>query len=268
MSCRWPLTRRNHSQVDRLFAIWQAANPDGGDGKAHDGKDYWFKQLKSDKEQKLAGEPLYPFRRAAKTVDEKDRYWTPDRARDTRTFGYEYADTAGKNSRKEVREGFARKYGWSTRRGVNQPLQRPPKEMLPLDVCKAQVFQYTAGDGMGKLLKPLIPPLADEPSVQGSTGDAPTMFQEWYIDLVVERWESCPFLILECRMGVLSLLTKYFIEWLRMARSPSSTSSATLLAIQVASGRSSQDSSAYLTSLPLQKGVATTVAARTSKPRS
>jgi len=122
--------------------------------------------------------------------DEGNRFWTPNLARDTKAFGYEYADTAGKQARKEVRREFAHKYGWSTERGVNQPIGRPPEDMLPLDICKAQVFQYTSGDDVGKLLKPLVPPLAQdivEPIGQESTESASTVSQEWYIDLVVER---------------------------------------------------------------------------------
>lgn len=162
----------------------------GADDDANNGTDHWFNELEKQEERDLVDKPLYPFRKAPKSEKEEDRYWTPNRARDTKTFGYEYADTAGKHTRKEVRKEFARKYGWSTRRGVNQSFRPPPKDMLPLDVCEAQVFQYTSADGMGKLLKPLLPPLdhdAVESVAQESTESSSTVAQEWYIDLVVER---------------------------------------------------------------------------------
>ncbi|KAM5523936.1 Tyrosinase 5 [Fusarium oxysporum f. sp. phaseoli] len=175
-----PIFWIHHCQIDRLLAVWQAAN----------GQEHWFNELKDDEEKAKAGLPLYPFRKWPLTEDKAERYWTPDRAWKTQAFGYVYPETVGEKARDQVRDEFARKYGWSRRLDVNQDFGAPPADMLPLDLSKAQVFDYQSDDSPPEFFIPLIPPSLQKRTEQEMLAAAtPTskISQEWYIDVVVER---------------------------------------------------------------------------------
>ncbi|KAF9772953.1 hypothetical protein IL306_009291 [Fusarium sp. DS 682] len=177
-----PIFWIHHCQIDRLFAIWQAAN----------GDTHWFNELKGEKNQALRSSPLLPFRKWPFEPEKADRYWTPDLARYTTTFGYTYPETAGGKTEDQVRDEFARKYGWSRRLDVNQEFGIPPKDMLPLDTKNAQVFQYPPGfpSEDEDLFKPLVPPQLpsrSEQDVLAASAPSSKFSQEWYIDVVVER---------------------------------------------------------------------------------
>jgi hypothetical protein len=146
--------------------------------------------LTGEEEKAKAGSNLYPFRKWPLTEDKAERYWTPDRAWDTQAFGYAYPETAGGKAGDQVRNEFARKYGWSRRLDVNQDFGPPPADMLPLDLSKAQVFDYQSDDSPGDIWKPLIPPSFQnrtEEEVLVAVTTASKISQEWYIDVVVER---------------------------------------------------------------------------------
>lgn len=128
------ITDIKDSQIDRLFAIWQAVNPE-----------HWFDELPSS-QRALADDILLPFRKDPLTTDKKSRYWTSNQARDPEVLGYTYPDIADKKkSVDQLRTDFAAKYGWSRRLTPFQHFGQPPADMQPLDLSKAQVYQYTSG---------------------------------------------------------------------------------------------------------------------------
>ncbi|CVL09423.1 related to tyrosinase precursor (monophenol monooxygenase) [Fusarium proliferatum] len=175
-----PIFWIHHCQIDRIFAIWQAANGDNSDT-------HWFNGLKGAEFQALGGASLHPFRKWPIKPAKEDRYWTSDSARYTETLGYIYAETAGGRKGDQVRNEFRRKYGWSRRLDVNEDIGVPPEDMLPLDVSKAQVFFGLPSED---LFRPLIPPPIQpikEQNVMAASTPSSKFSQEWYIDVVVER---------------------------------------------------------------------------------
>ncbi|KAH7178750.1 common central domain of tyrosinase-domain-containing protein [Fusarium sp. MPI-SDFR-AT-0072] len=175
-----PIFWIHHCQIDRIFAIWQAANGDNGDM-------HWFNELKGAENQALGGASLHPFRKWPIEPANADRYWTSDLARYTATLGYTYAETAGGKKGDQVRHEFTRKYGWSRRLDVNQDFGVPPEDMLPLDVSKAQVFLGLPSENLFRPLIPLPIKPRSEQNVLAASTPSSKFSQEWYIDVVVER---------------------------------------------------------------------------------
>ncbi|KAF5633637.1 Tyrosinase [Fusarium tjaetaba] len=175
-----PIFWIHHCQIDRIFAIWQAAN--SGDDDKH-----WFNELPGAEHQALGGASLHPFRKWPIKPAKEDRYWTSDSAKHTDTLGYTYAETAGGKKGDQVRNEFTRKYGWSRRLLASDVIGVPPKDMMPLGVSKAQVFRGLPSDD---LFTPLIPPSIQprtEQKVLATSTPSSKFSQEWYIDVVVER---------------------------------------------------------------------------------
>ncbi|KAJ4248373.1 hypothetical protein NW762_012703 [Fusarium torreyae] len=175
-----PIFWIHHCQIDRILAIWQAAN----------GRQCWFDDFPDEASRSLGDSNLLPFRKWPLVEEKADRYWTPNRAWDTTELGYVYPETAGGKVGKQVRNAFAESYGWSRRLDVNQEFGTPPKEMQPLNVAEAQVFQYTSGIPSRDLLRHLAPPRLQSRSEQdalAATTPSSKFSQEWYIDVVVER---------------------------------------------------------------------------------
>ncbi|CAG7969261.1 unnamed protein product [Penicillium salamii] len=81
-----PLFFLHHCNIDRLFAIWQALNPDKWLGNV-EGDNATIRDSHG-KEQAVNGNtPLQPFRK-----DEEGTYWTPDGVRHTPNLGYSYPE--------------------------------------------------------------------------------------------------------------------------------------------------------------------------------
>lgn len=151
------------SQIDRLFAIWQAVNPE-----------HWFNELPAS-QRALADDVLLPFRKYPLTKDKKTRYWTSNQARDPEVLGYTYPDIADKKkSVDQLRTDFAAKYGWSRRLTPFQHFGQPPADMQPLDLSKAQVYQYTSGVPSASRLATLTPVVRELPRTQLLAKVAPT----------------------------------------------------------------------------------------------
>lgn len=123
------------SQIDRFFAIWQAAHPDSWFNGKYDPKNgTGVQDAKS-----LAQEAAVPFYRPDKTS-----FWNGDLSKNTATFGYVYKDAIG-GSADQVKTNFRQKYGWLTFRGVD-PSGLPastdiPASMVPKPVDTSPVFQ-------------------------------------------------------------------------------------------------------------------------------
>jgi tyrosinase len=121
-----------HSQIDRWFAIWQAANP----GKWFDGSI-----------ESYAETPALPFRHPQGTT--KSPYWNANLAQETKTFGYTYKDALG--TADEVKRNFKNLYEWSIRPGGG-----PVDGMIPLNVVAAQVFQYPLVDSTTNVVREVL----------------------------------------------------------------------------------------------------------------
>lgn len=188
-----PLFAIHDTQIDRLYAIWQASN----------GEKHWFEETEP-KNQYLKDFDMAPFRkgrRAAKGA--KQDFWNPTTARDTTVFGYTYPETEGRELGRDagqadqLRTEFAAKYTWSRRLEAGQETGSPPDDMVPLPIEEAQVFKYSAGVesagffkkvGRRDRTKPKMAARTATAAVSSSSSSAKTkVSQEWYIDVVVER---------------------------------------------------------------------------------
>jgi hypothetical protein len=193
------------SNIDRIFAVWQAA---------HDGtEDGWF----SEENKSIADEYLVPFiREPVVEPGVTPKCWTANESREVATFGYTYEDIAGleKGHAKEVQDKWRSKYEWARRlknpkSGAPWPL--PPPDFRPLNLSKSQFFRTEDGDFVPgfvllreqpsfKAAPPpvdkkslAVQPLADfdltpkfssEPNVDI---DEDINSREWYIDMAIQR---------------------------------------------------------------------------------
>jgi tyrosinase len=126
-----PIFWLHHNQIDRWFAIWQAAHP----GE-------WFASPTSADPAK-PDDPLLPFVRP----DGPTEYWTSNQSVDTETFGYTYPDIDGiKSDPKAVQKRFKDLYSWA-RRLTNKadPNVKPPPEMEPIDLSALYFFEGVQG---------------------------------------------------------------------------------------------------------------------------
>lgn len=126
--------------MDRWFAIWQAAHPT----RWFDGKWNGDTGLPEDIAP-LAKEAALPFRHP------QGAYWNGDLSQDTKVFGYTYNDATG--SAQDVKKNFANLYTWAVRsRTGTGKYGTPPPTMDPLNVNEAQVFKYTATQGLNNIV--------------------------------------------------------------------------------------------------------------------
>lgn len=166
-----------HSQIDRLFAIWQAAN----------GDEHWFNELPED-EQGFATIDLTPFRKSVSETNEKT-YWTSNLSRRTTDFGYTYPDLANGQTGDTVRKEFREKYEWARRTTAKPFLGTPPDNMRPIQVGGAPVFDYKHGTSSGDLFKHPGEPVDEiqQHTAMAAMSSNPQYADDWYIDVVVER---------------------------------------------------------------------------------
>ncbi|KAF5987868.1 Tyrosinase [Fusarium coicis] len=180
-----PIFWMHHCQIDRVFAIWQAANDEPG-------KDHWFNEL-DPKDQPLGKADLEPFRKSVLENKEK-QYWNSDMTRKTTDFGYIYSDLANGQTGDTVRKEFREKYEWSRRTTATRAFATPPKDMRPIQVGGAPVFNFKGDTSPGGVLKnPDFPmeEMQQQTIMSAMTSNAMTSnsqyADDWYIDIVVER---------------------------------------------------------------------------------
>ena len=82
--------------------------------------------------------PFYKFISELQPV-----YYDSDWARDTESFGYTYPDLDGLRSIRTIWEGVYNRYAWSFRSATSRKFSKPPTDMMPLNLNKAQVFRYS-----------------------------------------------------------------------------------------------------------------------------
>ncbi|KAF5690448.1 tyrosinase precursor (monophenol monooxygenase) [Fusarium circinatum] len=172
-----PIFWMHHCQIDRLFAIWQAAN----------GDEHWFNELPKG-QQGLATLDLTPFHESVSENKEK-KYWTSNKSRRTTDFGYTYPDLAGGQTGDTVRKEFREKYEWSRRTTARPIFGTPPDNMKPIQVGKAQVFHYKPEAPSGDLPNGPGLPIHEmqQQTVMAAMSSSPQYADDWYIDVVVER---------------------------------------------------------------------------------
>ena len=135
-----PMFWLHHCQIDRWFAIWQATHPTS-----------WFSNDQGN---------LLPFR----TSKNPAKFWTSRGSVPTQGFGYTYPDLVGNAT--QVQNAFTTNYAWSVRTASHPKFGTPPTNMAPLDLSKAQVFQYTAApvaDRAVNLMAAAAPAAAQQP---------------------------------------------------------------------------------------------------------
>lgn len=123
----------NRSNVDRIFAIWQATHPTAWFPPA--GRDSRGRPLKPENEKDLL--PFYKVKNEMGSI-----FYDSDWARDTESFGYTYPDLDGLRNPREIWSGVYHRYIWSIRTASSSRFTPPPSDMKPLNLSKAQVFQY------------------------------------------------------------------------------------------------------------------------------
>jgi tyrosinase len=131
----------HHCQIDRLFAIWQACNPE-----------VWFPTDPGEVDNLTRRgvywdptEPLLPFRNKTKDLaNPKDKagFWNSNASQSVKAFGYTYGDVEAS----PVLKTFEDNYSWFTRKNRGDKFQPCPSNMRPLDMTKAQIFQFSAAE--------------------------------------------------------------------------------------------------------------------------
>lgn len=119
----------HHTQVDRVWALWQAFHPDqwfprpGANALAENKKD------------------LLPFYKARTGVG-KGTFYNSDDSRTTEAFGYIYDDFVGvkPNDQAALRTRVDTKYLWSSRTPAHPTITNPPEDMKPLPVRSTHFF--------------------------------------------------------------------------------------------------------------------------------
>ena len=115
-----------YSQIDRLFAIWQAS---------HDGKrNSWFRR------QAEAEKPLLPFARPRNSAGRP--YWDSNSSRSCENFGYSYPDILSlRGVTSDIGERFRQKYIWSLPRRDSRERGRIPDDLRPLNLSGLDIFR-------------------------------------------------------------------------------------------------------------------------------
>lgn len=133
------LTLLTPSQIDRVFAIWQAARPNE-----------WFVD-----NSPASKAPLYPFR---SPKPEQAEYWSSKETRDTKRFGYYYVD-ADYADAATTQQKYREKYDWAVRfqenSGKRKTYGQCPPSMLPASAEKyeqSQVFNTGTIPKMAKMV--------------------------------------------------------------------------------------------------------------------
>lgn len=207
-----------YSNVDRIFAIWQATHPSAWFPPP--GRDARGKPLKAENEKDLL--PFYKLKCELGPI-----FYDSDWARDTESFGYTYPDLEGSRDPRAIWRGVYHKYIWSIRSAPSSRFSPPPSDMKPINLNKAQVFQYPGASSNSRgaavetqdttvriVYRRVLSSSSDSSSTSRVSfqdyGDAPAADNDiephfdrtWYIDNIVKRfvshrpslpWRSCCF---------------------------------------------------------------------------
>ncbi|KIW32469.1 uncharacterized protein PV07_04014 [Cladophialophora immunda] len=128
-----PVFWLHHCNVDRIFAIWQALHPKAWFPPS--GRDARGQRLKPENEKDLL--PFYKF-----ICELGPIYYDSDWCRDIESFGYTYPDLDRLRDPKVIWSRVYHRYIWSIRSASSRRFSTPPSDMMPLNLNRAQVFQY------------------------------------------------------------------------------------------------------------------------------
>lgn len=174
----------HHANIDRYFALWQAANPHDADHPER-----WF-PLPASPGQTYDGEkPLYPFYKRRDGPGEGD-YWTSDDVQQTSVLGYIYDDFPRMAKLNQtVGEYMGKRYDWATRKPDSSILADMPIPLLSSAVEASPLFHPPppkTGPGISHSVRmaPMAPPGA--PIVPLNAID-PRFDRDWYVDSRVKR---------------------------------------------------------------------------------
>ncbi|CAG7938948.1 unnamed protein product [Penicillium olsonii] len=132
-----PLFFLHHCNIDRLFAIWQALNPDKWLDNVH-GDNATIRDSHG-KEQAVNDQtPLQPFRK-----DEDGSYWSPEGVRHTPNLGYSYPELPRWDAQYRQQDGALDQVAFqksiistvNTYYGVSRDLALDPKAPVPEGVA-------------------------------------------------------------------------------------------------------------------------------------
>ncbi|KAK4446173.1 hypothetical protein QBC34DRAFT_152132 [Podospora aff. communis PSN243] len=179
-----PIFWFHHCNIDRYFALWQAANPPD---PSH--PERWF-PAKSAGTTYDGEKPLIPFYKTRTGVGQ-GTYWTSDDVRQTQALGYIYDDF----SRLEAEGGnvgryMGKRYDWATRKPNSSD---PTEATIPIleDQVKATFFfkppsaLQPAPERAALLAPPPEPAPAPPPLPLNEVEDI--FDRDWYVDSKVKR---------------------------------------------------------------------------------
>jgi tyrosinase len=174
----------HHANIDRYFALWQAANPHDADHPER-----WFPAPTGPKQTYDGEKPLFPFYKRRDGPGEGD-YWASDDVQQTSVFGYVYDDFSRMAKLNQtVPEYMGKRYDWATRKPDSSILADMPISLLSSAVEASPFFhppppKTSPGVSNSVSLAPMLPP--PTPIVPLNAID-PRFDRDWYVDSRVKR---------------------------------------------------------------------------------
>jgi tyrosinase len=169
-----PIFWLHHANVDRIFALWQALNPD-----------QYVTPLPSQLGTftRFPGEPenetslLTPFRKPSPTPD---TFWTANEVRDTKTFNYTYPELQGldglsaEQAIKRVRRAVNELYGKTSPASAMKPSAF--KDLKPVEAKTPHSVNHAP------------------PKWHGNIKEDQSHFHDWFVNIQLEKYavkQSC-----------------------------------------------------------------------------
>lgn len=174
-----------HSQVDRLWAFWQAFHPKEWFPKPQVG------QLAENHKDLL---PFYKSR----SGPGKGIFYSSDDSKATEPFGYVYDDFVGidPSDIPALRKQIDNKYTWASRTPAHPNFTEPPSNMLPLKVRSTYFFSQETTNGSAnfsrKAAKPTDSSTAHGSAVADSKAGESAGLASGFISSVQSTLESVP----------------------------------------------------------------------------
>ena len=137
------------SNIDRIFAIWQAVNPSYKWPSDKELEQYKIKERETDE--------LVPFRAP---INSESEFWSSRSVREVKNFGYNYAELAEYPDPKALLLNTFKRYAWSMQLFENLGMTIPA-EMEPIDLHDALVFKYNDRTLDTMLSRSMIKPKVD-----------------------------------------------------------------------------------------------------------
>jgi len=177
-----PIFWLHHTNIDRLFAIWQTINPNSwmDSQTIKDGTGVLVPGQKVDENT-----PLKPFR-----SDTAGNFWTSKTARHTTTFGYNYPETSS-GTPSSARIAVNKLYGPSSGKKVTKkrgmhPRRNEPSASSPVSATtSAKITNKPLAAAVAAGIAPSAAPAADVATAPKAL--APGYYREWITNIRVEK---------------------------------------------------------------------------------